>query len=446
MTPSEGGAEGVSEPLVLVVVVDYDGGGLTLDCLRSVLGSDWPADRRRVMLVDNASRAPVIETVVREFPAVEIVRNDRNRGFAGGVNVGLRRRRDADFVALVNNDATVDPGWLAPLVQTLESDVRIGAACPKMLLATDSIAVELTATTHRPGRGDARDLGVRCSGARVDGADVWDRVQLVSGFWGAEPMPADQAGGQWTSGTAQLRAPVSGVAPHLELRLAADAPITVDATSGTRHTAHEVGTEPAWYTVETDATPVPVINNVGTELAPDGYGRDRGWLELDRGQFDTPVDVDAWCGGAVLLRREYLDDVGDFDESLFLYYEDVELSRRGSARGWRYRTAPDSVVRHVHSATASDRSAFAAHYNERNRLLVTTRHAAPTQTARAVGRYLAITASYAQRDVVAPLLRGEPARPEIAARRLRAFGAYVRGAPGALRARRRDGSAGARPG
>ena len=49
------------------------------------------------------------------------------------------------------------------------------------------------------------------------------------------------------------------------------------------------------------------------------------------------VDVQAWCGGAVLLRASYLADVGGFDERLFLYYEDVDLSMRGTERGWRYR-------------------------------------------------------------------------------------------------------------
>jgi len=436
----------VIAPLVHVVVLDYDGGELTLECLRSVLASKWPANRLRVVLVDNASSAPVIETVARELPAVEIVRNDHNRGFAGGVNAGLRRRRDADFVALVNNDATVDPGWLAPLVTTLASDARIGAACPKILFADDAVEIELTGPTHRPGRGDGRELGVRCSGARVDGVDVWHRAQLVSGFWGDEPMPPAEAGGQWTGAVARLRLPVTGTAPHLELRLAASEPLTVTATSGTRSTALAVATEPAWHAIASDATPRPVVNNVGTELAADGYARDRGWLEVDAGQYDDPADVDAWCGGAVLLRREYLDDVGELDEALFLYYEDVELSLRGAARGWRYRTAPQSLVRHVHSATATDRSPFAAHYNERNRLLVTTRHAGTSRTVGAVGRYLVITGSYAKRDIVAPLLRGGRARPEIAERRLRAFGAYLRGAPSALRARREDASARGRTG
>ena len=160
---------------------------------------------------------------------------------------------------------------------------------------------------------------------------------------------------------------------------------------------------------------------------PTATGSDPGWLEVDTGQYDEPADVDAWCGGAVLLRREYLDDVGYFDERLFLYYEDVELSLRGAARGWRYRTAPAAVVRHVHSATATERSPLAAHYNERNRLLVTTRHAGPSNRR---PRRWALPRDHGvvrERDIVAPLLarRIRPTRDRSPADAR--VGAYVRG-------------------
>ena len=57
-------------------------------------------------------------------------------------------------------------------------------------------------------------------------------------------------------------------------------------------------------------------------------------------QYAEPADVFAWCGGAVLLRSDYLADVGLLDERFFLYYEDTDLSWRGRARGWRYRFVP----------------------------------------------------------------------------------------------------------
>ena len=82
----------------------------------------------------------------------------------------------------------------------------------------------------------------------------------------------------------------------------------------------------------------------------------------------------------MLLRGAYLRDVGAFDERLFLYYEDLELSLRGSARGWRYRYEPASVVEHrVGSSTVGGGAeARAERRKERNRLLVLARHPSPS--------------------------------------------------------------------
>ena len=91
----------------------------------------------------------------------------------------------------------------------------------------------------------------------------------------------------------------------------------------------------------------PRINNVGNELGPTWEPHDRGYDEPDHGQYDQPEDVWGWCGAAVLLRRRYLDEVGRFDERLFMYCEDVDLSWRGAHAGWRYRYVPTSVVHHA---------------------------------------------------------------------------------------------------
>ena len=153
----------------------------------------------------------------------------------------------------------------------------------------------------------------------------------------------------------------------------------------------------------------------------------RGFFEPDDGQFDEPAEVFGWCGAGVLLRRTYLDDVGLFDEDLFVYYEDLELSWRGTEHGWRYRTVPTSVVRHVHAVTSGRGSRLKQYYDERNRLLVVARHGTTTTASAAALRSLFVTASYARRDVLAPMLRGRAPRPDVAWRRLRAWGSAARG-------------------
>jgi GT2 family glycosyltransferase len=221
-------------------------------------------------------------------------------------------------------------------------------------------------------------------------------------------------------------------------RLGSDEPVAVVAASGGIAARIDVRRGDDWYPVPRRGPALDVVNNAGTVPAGGGYWSDRGWLEVDAGQLDDAIDIPSWSGGAVLIRRAYLDDVGLFDDRLFLYYEDVELSRRGSAHGWRYRYEPASVVRHRHSATAVTGSALADHYKERNRLLVVLRHDGGPAAALAVARYLAATASYAYRDIVARLGAGR--RPDLTAvrRRLGSLRAFLRLAAPMLQSRRAD--------
>jgi GT2 family glycosyltransferase len=412
---------------VRAVVLNYNGGDLTLDCLRRLRATEWPADRFEIVLVDNASSDGVVDSVRAGWPNVRIIASDRNLGFAGGCNLALRDLDEVDAVALLNPDVLVDPGWLAPLARALGHNAAVGAACPKILFASRYREIELRSGTRRPGRGDRRRLGVRVSGTRAGGSNVWRDAQLVEGFWGPEHGAEPESGYQWTSGRAVMRVPVNESTPadECEIRLAADGVTSVTARSGRSEIQLEVGREPDWHTVPLDGRPFDVINNVGTVLAGDGYGADRGYLERDHGQYETPESVFAWSGGAVLLTARFLADVGLFDEQLFLYYEDVDLSWRGRERGWRYRYVPESVVRHVHSASTVEGSPRFDYYNERNRLLTLTRHADRRTVAKALARYLLVTGSYTRRDVVSPLLRGQAPRLEAPLRRLRALGGYA---------------------
>jgi GT2 family glycosyltransferase len=188
----------------------------------------------------------------------------------------------------------------------------------------------------------------------------------------------------------------------------------------------EVGTRPTEVSLVVTSEPYDVVNNVGSKVFEDGAGADIGFLERDEGQYDEPTEVFAWCGGSVLMRPEYLADVGLFDERFFLYYEDTDLSWRGRRRGWSYRTAPASRVRHIHAASSGEGSEVFAYHVERNRLLMLVKNAPAGMVWRQVVRYLLVTASYARRDLVRPLLAGRRPHPTVVRRRLTSFVGFLR--------------------
>ena len=422
-----------------VVVVNYLGGDLTMRCLRSVQRTEWPAERLQVVLVDNSPTDGVAERARRLMPDLVVRDAGGNRGFAGGCNLALADLDDVDYVALLNNDATVDPGWLRPLVDALEADPAVGAANAKILFESPFVEILVESPTGVRGLGDRRELGVRLSGVRTDDQDVSRLAQLVDGFWGLEHDHDGAGTSQWTSARALLRVPVpeDGPLPSCSVRLAAETARTVRLTSGPHRVEHRVAPEPAWYSVPLGGEPIRVVNNVGSVLLEAGYGADRGFLEPDRGQFDRTEEIFAWCGAAVLLSRRYLRSVGLFDDRFFLYYEDFDLSWRGRSRGWRYVYVPESVVYHRHSASSVVGSRLFTHFTERNRLLTLTRNAPLGLACREAARHLLITGSYARRDVLSPLARSRKPSGETVYRRLRAFGGYVLLLPSALGDRRR---------
>ncbi|MGH8985366.1 MAG: glycosyltransferase, partial [Acidimicrobiia bacterium] len=163
-------------PQVRVVVLNHDGGATTLECLHRLEAIDYPRERLELVLIDNGSSDDVAARTRRDHPDVTVIESPVNLGFAGGNNLALRDLDGVDCVALVNNDVLVEPGWLQPLVDALEADPGVGAACPKILLADPMLELEIRAgATRRAGRGDRRERGVRVSGVRVDGADRWRR-------------------------------------------------------------------------------------------------------------------------------------------------------------------------------------------------------------------------------------------------------------------------------
>lgn len=117
-----------------------------------------------------------------------------------------------------------------------------------------------------------------------------------------------------------------------------------------------------------------VFDNTGLLLYRDGIGRGRGRLERDRGQYAESDEVFFPSGCAGLYRKAMLDEIGLFDEVLFLYLDDVDIGLRARLAGWKCFYAPEAVVFHKYSATTSPYSPLKAFLLERNRIWIVFRY------------------------------------------------------------------------
>jgi len=123
----------MSGPSTYVIVLNWNGLADTRACLASLARA---CDERTVVLVvDNGSRDGSPEAIRREFPGVRVLETGANLRFAGGNNAGMRAALEAgaDEIMLLNNDTTVDPGFLPAMRTRLRQWPGAGIVAPKIL-------------------------------------------------------------------------------------------------------------------------------------------------------------------------------------------------------------------------------------------------------------------------------------------------------------------------
>ncbi len=236
---------------VSVVVVNYNGAEDIAECLQALAKDleDAGGPAAEVLVVDNASTDDSAgladRAAVSSEGAIRVLRSPENRGYAGAVNFALEEARGR-FVAVLNMDAVVSPGWLAPLVSFLDQNPETGAVSPLILLYDDP----------------------------------------------------------------------------------------------------------------------ETINAAGQDLNVTGLGFNK-WLGKPRERAGTePFRTSGLHGGAFVVRREILDRLGGWDETGFLYSEDVQLSSLLQLIGADVHCVPASTVRHKYELTMNADKLFLL---ERNR-------------------------------------------------------------------------------
>ena len=156
--------------MVSVVVVNWNRAALLRNCLKSLfLQRDLVPE---IIVVDNGSTDDSVAMVTSDFATVQLIRNRTNRGFCAANNQGIAAAR-GEFIALLNNDAEAEPGWVAALVQACQSEASIGMVASKILVYENPSRIDKVGHLIYP---DGQNRG-RGSGALDRGQ--FDRIEPV---------------------------------------------------------------------------------------------------------------------------------------------------------------------------------------------------------------------------------------------------------------------------
>ncbi len=378
------------DPLISIITVNWNGKKYLDDLFYSIEKLDYPQDRLQVIMVDNCSDDGSVSFVEKKFPGVEVVKLGQNRGYAGGNNEGLKRA-GGDYIALINNDCIVDPGWLREMLSIYKmssEDSKIGAVGPKVVFYWPYLPLQIISGSRDSGK-DMRRLGVKITDARVKypgsytvrkiEGDRWasSEIKYIEGFYPAESDGRGRAF-RWTSGNALMGIPVFDDEREtcLEIKLSSEiSPNMVSIVAGDKILEEiKVGKRPRWIkliiTPEFYTSKKDIINSCGVKVNHSLYSMDRGFMNFDEGQYNRVEEVFALSGASFMMDRRMIEETGFFDSYFFTYYEDIDLLWRARLKGWKHFFTPNALVRHHHCGSGSEWSYNFTYHVLLNRLLM----------------------------------------------------------------------------
>jgi GT2 family glycosyltransferase len=247
---------------ISTVIVNYNAGGLLLDCVLQAV-----AQTSLVVVVDNASTDTSIVELKRHFAdenCLKIIQLNENKGFAAGCNIGLSVTT-TPFILFINPDCRLSQGAVARLYQVIEADERAGMAGGRLLNPDGSEQGGSRRAMPTPWRALVRAVGL---------------YRLARFF------------------------------PNL------------------------------FFDFHLHRQPLPV----------------------------APVEVEAISGALMLVRREAIEEVGQWDEDYFLHCEDLDWCMRFRQKNWKILFVPDVEVLHHQGACSHTRPFFVAWHKHKGML------------------------------------------------------------------------------
>ena len=120
-------------PKVIVLILSFNGKHLLKEAIESYQSNDY--SNYEVAVIDNGSTDGTMDYVAANWPDIEIIRTEKNLGYSGGANLGLKyafEDQKADYVLFTNNDVRADRQIIRALVDAAIADKGIGFTIGKV--------------------------------------------------------------------------------------------------------------------------------------------------------------------------------------------------------------------------------------------------------------------------------------------------------------------------
>ena len=167
---------------VAIVVLNYNGKDLVLECLRCLMTTDYEV--AKIVVVDNGSSDGSVEAIKRFFPSVRVIGNRHNAGVAGGRNLGLnwvKANIAPTYVIFLDNDTQVEPASVGSMIDVADRHPGIGMVAPKAFRQRGDRRLLSAGGMHfNPYTGGLRDVATgECDRGQYD--QIRD-IQACPGF------------------------------------------------------------------------------------------------------------------------------------------------------------------------------------------------------------------------------------------------------------------------
>jgi GT2 family glycosyltransferase len=168
-------------PLVYVVILNWNNAGDTLECLKSLEQIDYQP--YVPIVVDNGSSDGSVEIIRAAFPDIRQIELDTNQGYAAGNNHGIEYalKEGADYVLVLNNDTLVEKNMLRNLVDLAEAGEGIGMVGPKMYCYRPADMIFALGSSVNWSRGETVNRGMFLKETEIDASVAKGPVDFIAG-------------------------------------------------------------------------------------------------------------------------------------------------------------------------------------------------------------------------------------------------------------------------